>query len=212
MKKITENLYQFSQYNSNANLTTNQYLMDVSEPYLVHAGDFHAAAQIIPEIEAQLNGRALSRIIVSHLGADECGGLSAITARWPEAQVICSAHVAKELPGFGIKANLVTASSGTVISGSDFALRFIDYPCEAHLLPGILSYDEKSGVFFSSDLMLRMGSAAGEIVMSEWKDEVQATGLRQVPNRIMLKTMRKELLAFKPRLVAVGHGFCLKIV
>jgi len=211
MSMIYDNLYQFSYFRKEINLSNHQYLLLNSHPTLIYTGTYIVAKANLAEIEQLLNGRALESIIISHLGADECGGLTVILERYPNAQVICSEHTMRQLMGFGISANFFTPKPGMTISGDDYEFHFIDYPAEAHLLPGLLIYEAKSGIFFSSDLMMRAGDGAGQVTHSYWSEEIQATNKRQIPNHILLRQLHKDLSSIQPRFIAVGHGFCMNV-
>lgn len=211
MHNIFSDLWQFSQFRPEINLSTHQYLLAGETPVAIHSGTYAAAQANLPEIERLLDGRALKYIFVSHIGADECGGLSLLTARWPDAQVICSDHTCRQLPGFGIKASYRRTLPGERITDGDIDMTFVEYPADPHLLPGLLMYEAKRGIFFSSDLMLRAGDGAGQITHSTWKDEIQATNTRQVPNRSMVHQLRKDLRSLSPEFIAVGHGYCMKL-
>ena len=211
MNPIYNDLYQFSQFREDINLSTHQYLFLKSKPMLIHAGSYDAAMANVPQIEALLNGKELDSIFVSHIGADECGGLSVILNRWPAAKVICSEHTARNLKGFGIKAEIVASSPRMNYYCKEYDMKFIDYPSDAHLLNGLLMFDMNSGIFFSSDLMMRAGDGAGKVTMSSWKDEVNATNTRQVPNRTLVHNLKRDLMGIKPSFIAVGHGFCMKL-
>lgn len=206
---IRENLYQFSQYREDINISDHQYLLMCSRPMLVYTGTYAAAKATLPEIEKLLDGRELSCIFVSHTGADECGGLPVILERYPHVQIICSEHTARQLAGFGISGEFCVTEPGIKYAGEDYEMHFVGYPSDSHLLPGLLIYEAKSGVFFSSDLMMRTGDGAGKITHSAWKDEVRATNARQVPNLSMVHQLRKDLMKLSPDFVAVGHGYCM---
>ena len=211
MNMIYKDLYQFSQFREEINLSTHQYLLLKSQPILVHAGNHDAAKENLPGIVQLLNGRDLTAIFVSHMGADECGGLSVILEKYPHAHVICSEHTARNLKGFGINAEMCISSPRMNFYGKDYDLKFIDYPADAHLLNGLLMFEMNSGIFFSSDLMMRAGDGAGKVTHSSWKDEVNATNTRQVPNRTLVHNLKKDLLGITPRFIAVGHGFCMNL-
>ncbi|MBQ4088270.1 MAG: MBL fold metallo-hydrolase [Clostridia bacterium] len=211
MHLIYDDLYQFSQFREDINLSTHQYLLLKSKPILIHTGTHEAAKANLPEIEKLLDGKELTAVFVSHMGADECGGLSVILERWPHAQVICSEHTARNLKGFGYNAELCISSPRMNYYGKDFDLKFIDYPADTHLYNGILMYEMNSGIFFSSDLMMRAGDGAGKVTTSSWKDEVNATNTRQVPNRTMVHDLKRDLMGITPKFIAVGHGFCMKL-
>ena len=84
MLKVYENLYQHSIYRDDINISDHQYLLDCAMPTLVHAGSHDAALDMLPQLEKILGARSLSYILISHLGADECGGLDAILNRYPK--------------------------------------------------------------------------------------------------------------------------------
>lgn len=211
MFKIYDDLYQHTIYREDANISDHQYLLDCSQPALIHGGSHDAALKLLPLLEERLGKRELSYIIVSHLGADECGGLDLILEKYPSARIICSEYTARQLRGFGITATIMIARTGERLSGDDFEYRIIEYPAEAHLHSGILVYEEKRRLFFSSDLMMRSGNGAGETLNSDWPAEIHATGLRQVPNRQLLRALRHDLSLIDPKFIAVGHGYCLKL-
>ena len=211
MNLIYKDLYQFSQFREDINLSTHQYLYLTSKPMLIHTGSYDAAKANVPEIEKLLNGAALDSVFVSHIGADECGGLSVILEKWPEAKVICSEHTARNLRGFGVKAELMISSPRMNYYCKEFDMKFIDYPSDAHLLNGLLMFDMNSGIFFSSDLMMRAGNGEGKVTVSSWKDEVNATNTRQVPNRVMVHNLKRDLMGISPKFIAVGHGYCMNL-
>jgi len=211
MNSIYTDLYQHSEYSEEFNISSHQYLLDCSEPALIHAGSHDAAKAMLPLLEAQLGKRKLSYIFISHLGADECGGLGLILEKYPSARIICADHTARELRGFGIRGSIMIVRPGERLSGDDFVYHIVDYPSEAHLMSGILIYEETRRIFFSSDLMMRTGDGSGQVLSSYWRDEVRATNARQVPNNHLLRTLRHDLNSIDPAFVAVGRGFCLRM-
>lgn len=211
MKPIYETLYQFSQYRADINYSYHQYLLVTSRPALIHTGSCEAAKANLPEIEQILSGKDLCYVIASHFGADECGGLSVILARYPNAEVLCSEDTARQLPGFGIRANIRVVDGEKRVTGDDYDFQFVDYPSENHLRSGILACEMTRGIFFSSDLMIRAGKDNGEVETSGWKEEVSAVCSRNVPNHAALRLLKKHLSALNPKFVAVGHGYCLKL-
>lgn len=211
MHLIYEDLYQFSQYREDINLSTHQYLLMKSKPMLIHTGSYEAAKANLPDIEKLLDGRDLTAVFVSHMGGDECGGLGVILERWPHTQVICSEHTARNLNSFGFNAELCISSPRMNYYGKDYDMKFIDYPADAHLLNGLLMFEMNSGIFFSSDLMMRAGDGAGKVTTSSWRDEVNATNTRQVPNRTLVHNLKRDLMGITPNFIAVGHGYCMKL-
>ena len=157
MAVISQDLYQFSNYLQQINLTFHQYLLLGDEPLLVHTGNVIQAEALLPQLKAALDGRDLKYIFISHFEADECGGLPVILEHFPKAKTICSEVTARQLNGFGIKAEIIAKKAGETLSTDNYELEFISYPSEMHLWDGLLIMENRHGIFFSSDLMFAMG-------------------------------------------------------
>ena len=60
-------------------------------------------------------------------------------------------------------------------------------------------------------IVITDSDGAGKVTTSSWKDEVNATNTRQVPNRTMVHDLKRDLMGITPKFIAVGHGFCMKL-
>ncbi|MES4520380.1 MBL fold metallo-hydrolase, partial [Escherichia coli] len=184
----------------------NQYLLLTEEPVLFHTGSAQQAAALLPRLEAALAGRPLRHIFVSHFESDECGGLAALLDRYPDASVICPEVTARQLMGFGYQCSLDAKKPGEHIVTDSFDLEFIGYPSEMHLWEGLLAYEHRRKIFFSSDLMMRWGETGSDLVHSSWKDEVGGITAEQVPSPQGRLRLQEDLMRFSPELIATGHG------
>jgi flavorubredoxin len=211
MTLIEQDLYQFSTYMPQIDLSFNQYLLMAEEPVLFHTGDMHQAAAMIPRLEEELGGKTLKYIFVSHFESDECGGLSLIADKCPAVKTICSEITARQLSGFGYKNDIIVKKHGEKLSSGSYELEFIGYPSEMHLWEGLLVMENKRGIFFSADLMIRRGKADGIILDSDWDTEINNIGRIQVPDPERLGQLKKDLALFSPGLVAAGHGPCIRL-
>lgn len=211
MQRIEQDLYQFSTYIPPIDLSFHQYLLAADEPILFHTGDVRQAAALIPQLKEALNGKPLKYIFVSHFESDECGGLSIILDSFPEAETICSEVTARQLGGFGYKNEVIIKKPGERLHSGSYQLEFISYPSEMHLWEGLLVMENQRGIFFSSDLMIRRGEAIGTIVDSDWNTEINNIRPDQVSDPERLGQMQKALAQLNPRLIAVGHGPCLRL-
>lgn len=209
MNKISEDLYQFSMCIPGMEFTLHQYLLLAEEPVLISTGTKMQAEQILPEIKELLGDKALKYVFVPHFESDECGGLSILQKEYPNLITICSELCARELMGFGYTGEMQAKKQGEILKGERFDFKFIDYPSEVHLQNGLVFYEETRKIFFSSDLMLRFGKGTGESINSSWEEEVQAIGMRSIPNEEMLSALKGRLLEVSPEFIAVGHGFCV---
>ena len=212
MVPISERLYQFSDYIPRLDFTIHQYLLAADPAVLFAAGTHQQARAILPELRELLSGRPLKYVFVSHVESDECGGSSVLLGEWPEMTVLCSALAARELSGFGYGGRVIVASPGSPLEDGELSLRSILYPSEVHLQDGLVCYEEGSGVFYSSDLMLRFGDGRGRTLRAHWEDEVRAISLDRVPHEARLRALQEALLGISPKFVAVGHGTCVECV
>lgn len=211
MTFISKDLYQFNSYVEPINLTFHQYLLLGNEPLLVHTGNVMQAEALVPELKDVLNGKELKYIFISHFEADECGGLSLILEHFPKAKTICSEVTARQLNGFGIKAEIITKKAEETLNTDNYELEFINYPSEMHLWDGLLVIENKREIFFSSDLMFALGKEIGTIKESDWNAEVNSIKPEQIPDNNKLKDLQETLKKLKPNFIATGHGPCLKI-
>ncbi len=209
MEKIYQDLYQFSGYIPSMEFTIHQYLL-ASEPAILFAsGTVQQAEHILPQIKSILQDRPLKYIFVSHLESDECGGLSGFWKEYPDVTVIGSALCARELPGYGYPGKIVVGDPNVTYSDGNIKLQFFHYPSEVHLQDGLVCYETNRGIFYSADLMLRLGDGRGKTITKNWKQEVDAINTERIPEPRRLERLKTELLQISPAFVAVGHGFCM---
>ena len=211
MTPIGNDLFQFSTYTPQINLSFHQYLLLTDEPLLIHTGNTQQANALIPQLKDVLKGRPLKYIFVSHFEADECGGLSLILEHFPEAKTICSEVTARQLTGFGLVKEVITKKPGEKLTTDNYELEFFSYPSEMHLWEGLLALETQRKFFFSSDLMIRFGEAEGTIVESDWDSEINNIRPEQVPDPERRAQLQQTLQQLSPQFVATGHGPCLKV-
>lgn len=205
-----QDLHQFSSYIPPINLTFHQYLLATTEPLLVHTGNTQEARAMLPQLKEVLNGKKLKYICISHFEADECGGLSIILEEFPEAKPICSEVTARQLSGFGIANDFIIKKPGEKLMTDAYELEFFSYPSEMHLWEGLLMMENRRQIFFSSDLMIRLGESSGTVIQSPWQTEVNNIKNEQVPNPQQLAQLQQTLAQLNPLFVATGHGPCLE--
>ncbi|MEE1274749.1 MAG: MBL fold metallo-hydrolase [Olegusella sp.] len=209
MKKIADNLYQFSMYIPPMDFTIHQYLLATDPAILFAAGTAQQAAAVLPEIREILGERPLKYVFVSHMETDEAGGVFVIRKAYPDVQVICGNLAARELPGWGYEGATVAKAGGETLQDGQLDLVFFDYPAEVHDQNGILALERNSGILYSADLFLRFGNGVGQTIKASWPDEVNAIDKQRIPVKAQREKVQAALRAVSPKLVAVGHGFCL---
>lgn len=210
MTQLYKNLYQFTVYIPPMDFTIHQYLLAGDPAILFAAGTVRQAQAILPQIKDILGEKKLSYIFVSHMESDECGGVSVFHDQYPDVRIICSPLCARELPGFGYDGCLLPVESTQPLQDGDLDLQFFDYPSEVHLQDGLVCFERNSGIFYSADLMLRLGNGQGQVRKASWQQEIASIDGQRVPNEEKLEKVKNDLAQISPGFVAVGHGFCLE--
>jgi len=206
-----QDLYQFSNYMPQINLSFHQYLLFAEEPLLIHTGNVKQAEVMLSQLKVALNGKDLKYIFISHFESDECGGLALILKHFPKAKPICSQTTSQQLIGFGLINEAIIKKPGEKLITDDYELEFFSYPSEMHLWEGLLLIENRRKIFFSSDLMMSFGEEMGKVKESSWQTEVYNIRSEQVPDPERLSKLKQILLKLNPSFVATGHGLCLKL-
>lgn len=209
--KIFDDLFMFTSYNESIKLSFNQFLILGEEPVLIHTGNYEMAEDLVPLLKETLGNKQLSYIFVSHFESDECGGLSLLLEYFRTAKTICSPVTARQLTGFGYNHELIVKSPEETINLKSSSFKFISYPSEMHLWEGILAFEEKKGLLFSSDLFIRMGKVNTSIVDSNLKQEVDKITLQQIPSPAALKALQEIVTTLPIKYIVPGHGPILKL-
>ncbi|MBM7871340.1 flavorubredoxin [Clostridium pascui] len=209
--KIFDSLYMFNTYNELINLSFNQFLLIGEKPILIHTGSYQMTEELIPKLKSILGDKKLSYVFVSHFESDECGGLTLLLKHYPEAICICSAITARQLTGFGMDVKVKIAAPKETLSLAETNLSFISYPSEMHLWDGLLAFETKKGLLFSSDLFIRMGKLEDSIVSSNLKNEVSGIVEHQIPSPAALKILQNTLYNLSINYIVPGHGPVLKL-
>ncbi len=211
MKEVFKNLYQFTEYIEQIQLTIHQYLFLGEHPFLVGTGRVQHTKEILPKIKKILGEKKLSYLLVSHMESDECGGISVLKEEYPDLTVISSEMTAREMDGFGYKGKIISKRGGETLKEKCYELQFIDYPSEVHLRNGIVFFEKQNRIFFSSDLMLRRGDGRGKVMQGCWQEEIEKIQRDRVCDKDLLYQLKEDLKQFVPQFIAVGHGFCLQV-
>ncbi|WP_147566840.1 MBL fold metallo-hydrolase [Clostridium tyrobutyricum] len=212
IKTIYSNIYQFTDVLEPMKLSMHQYLLLTEEPVLVQTGAISQAKKTLPQIKEVLGDKPLKYILISHFESDECGGIALVLKEYPNAICICSEVTARQLWGFGLAQNIQIVKPEETFNGNDFEFKIIGYPSEMHMWEGVLFFEAKRGIFFSSDLMFQIGETHGQVIECNWNHAINTSGADQLPSIDMQKKLISNLEMINPVFVASGHGPCMKIV
>ena len=213
MKPMTEpiygKLYQFTNLAGNINLPAHQYLL-ASDPTVMFAtGIYSQAKWILPEVERILDGRPLDYLFVSHMEADECGGIGLYKRRYPKLTVLGTAQVASEFEGFGYTTKVIVCEHLSRFRQGDLDLQFFGFPVDVHGRDGLIAYDSASGIMYSSDVIVKSGRS--KINLGDWAEEVGSIDSSRISDTSKREKLKAELVKIQPKFIATGHGSCINV-
>jgi flavorubredoxin len=209
--KIQNDLYQFNTYVDSIDMSFNQFLLSGPEPLLVHTGTHEHMKALLPQVRTILGGRELSHVFISHFESDECGGLSLLLEAYPEVEPLCSEITARQLHGFGITDSAVVESEGKVLYSGDRQLEFVSFPSEMHLWEGLMMFERKSKVLYSSDLFGQFGRMGTEAASTDWNKLIAGISSDSIPCSVSLESVQAALAKLPVTLIAPGHGPCVRV-
>jgi flavorubredoxin len=210
--EVSKNIYQFSTFFEPVNFTFNQYLIAGSQSMLVQTGPISVTRGLIEELKKALQGSVLDYLFISHFESDECGGLSLLLKHFPQLKPVCSQTTSRQLAGFGICDSSIVQLPGGVLETKEASFRFIAYNSEMHLWEGLVLFERKRGILFSSDLFMQFGKPASDIVASPWKSQLATLSESSalLPT-VQLQTLVEVLKTLPVKLIAPGHGPCIRV-
>ena len=202
-------LYQFTNLAGNMNLPAHQYLLATNPSVMFATGVYSQAKWILPEIEEILGDRPLDYLFVSHMEADECGGLSLFKKKYPKMTVLGTGLVSSELAGFGINVRVIVCENLSTFKHGDLDITFFGFPVDIHGKDGLIAFDASSGILYSSDVIVKSGRS--KIDLGDWNDEINAIDASRIPDESKREKLKAELKDIRPRFIATGHGSCINV-
>lgn len=147
----------------------NAYLLLDEKTVLLDTVDHAVSRVFLENVEHLLNGRGLDYVIVNHMEPDHCATLQALLARWPEAQVLCTAKAVQMIGQFfgpALAAKAQSVAEGQTLCTGRHTLRFITAPM-VHWPEVMVTFDEGDGVLFSADAFGSFGALDGHLFADE---------------------------------------------
>lgn len=147
----------------------NAYLLLDEKTVLLDTVDHAVSRVFLENVEHLLNGRGLDYVIVNHMEPDHCATLQALLARWPEAQVLCTAKAVQMIGQFfgpALAAKAQNVAEGQTLCTGRHTLRFVTAPM-VHWPEVMVTFDESDGVLFSADAFGSFGALDGHLFADE---------------------------------------------
>jgi flavorubredoxin len=205
--EIAPGIHQLRFYDGKRGIGFNQYLIAADEPALVSTGAVTGFDALWAALSEVLDDPARLRyLVVPHFEADEAGALAAFVARCAAARPVCAAVAARQIVGFGLSPDPFVVGEGDRLDLGSHALRFSAVPWEMHLWEGLVAFEERQGVLFSSDLFGQRldptGAPSADLLAAATPMTVGS-----IPMRELRREVYGKLAPLAIRQVAPGHGF-----
>ncbi len=208
--EIASGIYQFRFFDSPRGIGFNQYLIAADEPALVSTGGTPTFEPLWQALGAVLDPARLRYLIVPHFEADEGGALAMFLGRCSGARPVCAAVAARQITGFGLCPDPLVVVDGERLDLGSHTLRFTLVPWEMHLWDGVVAYEERTGVLFSSDLFGQRLDPTGAPPDDLFAAAAPMT-LGSVPVRELRAGVYGKLGRLAIRQIAPGHGFAFAL-
>ncbi len=204
--EIAPGIHQFRFYEAARGIGFNQYLVAADEPALVSTGavgGFEALWHALGEV---LDPARLRYLVVPHFESDEAGALAAFVSRCAAARPVAAAVAARQITGFGLSPDPLVVKDGDRLDLGSHGLRFVLVSWEMHLWEGLVAFEERHGVLFSSDLFGQRLDPTG-IAPADLLAAAAPMTVGSVPSRELREGIYGRLAPLGIRQIAPGHGF-----
>ena len=177
---LTIDLFE-NQYPVPQGMSYNSYLLLDEQIAIIDTVDRRYVTTWLSQLEAKLEGRTPTYLIVEHLEPDHSAGIAALCARYPQVRLVMSARAAKMLPLFfpddtTLSSRILTMSEGNCLSLGQKNLRFIMAPM-VHWPEVMTVYEESEHILFSADAFGKFGALCHEpdpqLHPVAWTDEAR---------------------------------------
>ena len=186
IREIAQGVYQISTYDEKRGISFNQYLIDDEKAALISTGSVQMFDGITGCIQQVRDPSHIDLFIIPHFESDECGALAKFLEISQGARVVCAPVCARQLIAFGMCLQPVVVNEYDLVGLGDKRLRFIYAPWEMHLWDGLMAFEERKKILFTSDLFGQMGEEGDEI------ERAVSMSLNSIPTRDkLLRTLEK---------------------
>jgi flavorubredoxin len=205
--EIAPGIHQLRFFDAKRGIGFNQYLIAADEPALVSTGAVTGFDALWAALSEVLEDPARLRyLVVPHFESDEAGALAAFVSRCAAVRPVAAAVAARQITGFGLSSDPLVVQDGDHLDLGSHSVRFTLVPWEMHLWEGLVAFEERHGVLFSSDLFgQRLDPTAAP--PPDLLAAATPMTVGSVPSRELRCEVYGKLAALAIRQIAPGHGF-----
>lgn len=149
-----------SQYIVPNGISYNSYLVIDDKIALMDTVDARKTEEWLANVEAELDGKTPSYLIISHLEPDHSGSIEAVAEKYPDMKLVSNVKVFNMLPQFmdlAVDDRKVVVAEGDTLELGNHTLTFAMAPM-VHWPEVMVEYESTEKVLFSADAFGKFGA------------------------------------------------------
>jgi len=194
----------------------NSYLLEDEKTVLFDTVDKAVQHRFMENLAAALGERPLDYIIVQHMEPDHSAALQDLTARYPEAKIVCNAktlNLIRQFHDFDVDSRAQIVKENDTLNTGKHELHFVMAPM-VHWPEVMVTYDSTDRVLFSADGFGCFGALNGALFADEvdFKKDYMDEARRYYTNIVGKYGTQVQALLTKASALAIDmicplHGF-----
>lgn len=159
------------QYPIKNGMAYNSYVIFDEKIAVTDTVDKIAVERWLEKLESELCGKKVDYLIVQHLEPDHSAGIDALSEKFSEMKIVCSAGALKMLPNFCDVSldRVMTVKENDTLCLGKHTLTFVMAPM-VHWPEVMVTYDSTDKVLFSADGFGKFGTVDAD---ENWTDEAR---------------------------------------
>ncbi|MCC8128055.1 MAG: FprA family A-type flavoprotein [Clostridiales bacterium] len=199
-----------SQYPVPNGVTYNSYVILDEKIAVMDTVDDRATEQWFDNLQAELAGRPVDYLVVSHMEPDHAANIKRFAEMYPEAKIVGNAKTFGMIGQFfdlDLAGRQVTVKEGDTLSLGSHTLQFVMAPM-VHWPEVMVTYESSEKILFSADGFGRFGTLDYD---GEWTDEAARYYLNIVGKYgTQVQALLKKAAALDIAMICPLHGAVLK--
>lgn len=200
-----------SQYKIPNGISYNSYVILDEKVAVMDTIDARKTDEWFNKLEAELGGRAVDYIVISHLEPDHAANIKALADKYPDAVLVLSAKAKAMLPQFfdiaGLDNRCQVVAEGDKLCLGNHELTFIMAPM-VHWPEVMLEYETSEKVLFSADAFGKFGALSAN---EDWTCEARRYYFNIVGKYgAPVQTLLKKASSLDIKTICPLHGPILK--
>ena len=212
--EIADGVYWVGFFDQAANFHCNPYLIiDKDEAVLIDPGSVIHYPEVSKKVFSLVKPQQIKYIILHHQDPDLCAGVPLFEKRLDteKVKIICNRRESFLVRHYGLKSELMAIEQATetlaLLSGR--RLRFIHTPY-LHAPGAFVTFDETSGILFSSDLFGAFSDDWGLYASKNYRQAMKKFHEPYMPSKKIMNYTLDKLQFLDMNMIAPQHGSIIR--